>query len=211
MLSLISDIYKFITGSITDVKNWILRIIQAVYSFITRQIDALAREVVGVWNELYGFILTVQRYAIDAYDAFLLWIQVTWRSTLQWFSNAYNTLNRYIDDAILWLDKRLAEIVTALRSYIDNTIRWIQKNILDPLIGSVGNIIAWLQRYGMFMYYLLTHPDALASLIGRYLWSAWLDLLKRNAQPIASWLLHAMLGVAGTFADVLETIITAML
>lgn len=211
MLSWISDIYKFIIGSIDDVKNWILRIIQAVYSFITRQIDALALEIVGVWNELYGFILTVQRYAIDAYNAFLLWVQITWRETVQWFGNALNTLNRYINDVLLYLDTRLAEVINLLRGYIDSTIRWIQKNVLDPLIGAVGNLIAWIQRYGMFMYYLLTHPDALASLIGRYLWSAWLDLLKRNSKPIASWLLHSMLGVAGVFADVLETIIAAML
>jgi phage-related protein len=211
MFDLIARISSIITGDINAVKNWIIKLIQSVYSFISRELDLLGHDISNVWNDLYGFILTVEHFALNTYNTLYGYVVNGLKSVISWAGNEINKLASWVHTAyetvVGWIDDVRKEI-DALSSAL---VKWVLQHIWDPLYNFVAQALHWIEHEGAYIYDLITHPDKLVTLLGHYLWISWLGLTKAHAKPIAHWFLHTMLSIAGEFADVLETIIAAMM
>lgn len=211
MLHWLSDIGHFITGSISVVKDWLIRIIQSVYSFLDATLRHLESELVTSWNELNGFIGAVERFARSAYDALTIYVRVMWKETLSWVTSALDDIRTYLDRTVSWITHEITRLSAETLALIDDLKTWIVKNIIDPLISDVSAILNWLETYGSLVTTFLTHPDILAAWLARYLWRSYFELIRKHSVPIGRWIIHSMIGVAGDVADVLETIMTSLL
>lgn len=211
MLHWLSDIGHFITGSISVVKDWLIRIIQSVYSFLDATLRHLESELVTSWNELNGFIGAVERFARSAYDALTIYVRVMWKETLSWVTSALDDIRTYLDRTVSWITHEITRLSAETLALIDDLKTWIVKNIIDPLISDVSAILNWLETYGSLVTTFLTHPDILAAWLARYLWRSYFELIRKYSVPIGRWIIHSMIGVAGDVADVLETIMTSLL
>lgn len=211
MNTVISYLSGLITGSINDVKNWILKIIQAVYSFISRQISNLEHDFTVAWNELDAFITSVKNFAVSVYQTLYVYIRSELSTLSSWLASVIgdirNDINGIIHTVTGWVDT----LAKTIASGLSDVVKWVTSHIYDPLYNLITGAVHWIEHEGAFIYDLVTHPDKLAALLGKYLWSSYLDLLKKYGKPIARWLLHSMLGLANEFADVLESILTALL
>lgn len=211
MLGFISTIGNLITGAINDVKNWILRLIQAVYSFIGQEIDALGSELDSLWNEAVGLYHSVEQFAIGVYDTLSNAITTAYHDILQWAQNAINDVVSFVKSALQVINDAIDDIYHKILQVYDDIESWVMTHIWDPLYNFAMTAIHWIENEGTYLYDLVTHPEKLVALLAKYIWDAWLEIFKDAVQPIARWLLHTMLGLAGDLADVLETLLTALL
>lgn len=211
MLGWLQSIWDYVTGSLNDVRNWILSIISAVYSYIGRVINALEGFTQWVYNASIGLFWQAWNFASSVYT-FAAWI-VTHAipDVVSWAWRELLRLGRAISDAWSWIISRLDWLVRYVESLVGDAVSWIIHNIWDPLWNHVQGIWKWIWREGAYMLYLLTHPDKLVTVLGGYLWRSWLDLLRRYSGPIGRFMARQMLGATRDIANVLELIISAML
>jgi len=178
------------------VDNWITQIIrgiQDVANYVTAVYKILVKFGQSIYNILIGYINRI------------------YNDIQRWVSQLWNQLWKYIQDVYQWA----ARLIDYLKKLIETSIKAWSIG-LSGTSGRHCTILRWgawnwITTYGYQAYYLVTHPDALATLLGRYLLSSWLSLMKRYARPIGKWLLHSMISSASGVGSVIEDIITAIL
>lgn len=211
MINWILGIWRQITGDINSVIRWITSTIAAVYSFISREFDAAYHAALDAWNfadslfkQAWAYIVSVYNFARSIVDVIIhnviVWVQRIWNDLYNYAHGVYETLVSWVD----FLRHAIAVGLDDLRS-------WVINDVWNPLFNGLRDAINWITHEGAFVYYLLTHPDKLAALLGRYLWSAYLSLLKTFGKVIGQWLLHSMRDLAGPFFDILETILSGII
>lgn len=211
MLNWLNNLWRQITGDINNVVHWITSAIAAVYSYIVHLFDILAGDIADVARELdswaktvWDFIVQVYNYARAIVDVALKdlenWVLSLWNDVLSYAKSVWAQVVKWVDYLLSYIDKVWNDITS-----------WVLKTIWNPLKNLIDGILHWITHEGALVYYYITHPDKLAALLGRYLWDSYLALLKRYGGVMAKWLMHQMLNVAGPFADVLETIMSALL
>ncbi|MGH9436815.1 MAG: hypothetical protein ACRD22_02730 [Terriglobia bacterium] len=210
MLGFISRIYHDIIGDIHAVTAWVLRIIQAVYSYVDNLFRIAERYALDVWRALDAFARSVDRYVADVYRTLKGAILIVYHDIIRWATSAFNELRNAFD----YLDRTLAKTIDFFTKWITRIYHditsWVVRDIWDPLYRSVSGALNWIANEGAYIYDLITHPEKLVKLLGSYLWSAWLDLLRGYARPVARWLMHAMMGLAHELTDLIERILAAM-
>lgn len=211
MINWILSIWHQITGDINNVIRWITSTIAAVYSFVNRLFDAAWHAALDAWNyadslfhQAWAYIAQVYHYAVAIVDVVIhnviVWVTRIWNDLYSYAHSVYETL-------VSWADFLRHAIAVGL----DDLRSWIINDVWNPLFTSLKDAWNWIAHEGAFVYYLLTHPDKLAALLGRYLWTAYIGLLKTYGKVIGQWLLHSMRGLAGPFFDILEMILSGIL
>lgn len=211
MLNFINNLYHTIVNDIKSVWNWILKTISAVYSFIDREFQVVERYATDIYNFLDGLFHTAWNFIVQVYNYAKSIVDVVIRDLISWVTRIWNDVFSFAkgvyEQLVQWVDF-LKHLIASL---IDDVRKWIINDIWNPLFAAIKTALDWITHEGAMMFDLLTHPNKLVALLGHYLWVAWLDLIKVAAKPIARWLLHTMMGMAGEVADVIETIIASLI
>lgn len=211
MLGIIQRILHDLAGAVTAVEKWVLKLIHAVYSYVNKLFHELRRAVTDVWKALIKFSRAIEKYAVRVY-MFARWIVDKYvPSVIRWALREFNALLKDINYVLSYAEKWVARLYSDLLSAVDNITRWVIAHIWTPLFDAITQAWHWITHEGFFVWTVITHPELLMTIIGSYLWSNSLRLLKHYARPIARWLIHQMLSLQGEIADVLETIIANML
>lgn len=211
MFGIISKIIHYITGVVSSVEKWVLRGIDAVYHFVTRLFHELRRAVNGVWKSLVDFGKAVDKF-LNRLVTFALWIVRKYvPSVIHWALRNFDALLRDIRGVIDWAGKWITRIYNDLVSAVRDLTSWIIAHIWTPLFDAITTAWHWITHEGYYVWNLVTHPELLMKVIGAYLWSNFLGLLKHYSVPITRWLIHGMLSLSNDVADVLESIIANML
>ena len=211
MPSWLSSLFGVITGPVSAVYRWVTKIISAVYSYIKHVFDqlasdlaGLARSTIALYHSATRFIQSVATYARWIVDVVIhdvtSWTQRIVNDVSQFATDVYNFAAKWID----WLHKYIDQMIHDLTS-------WVVQHVWQPLYSSLTVAWHWIDHEGAFVWDLITHPDKLVKVLGKYLWQSSLDLIKQYAQPIGRWLINVMPGSAGAFVSVLEKIIESIL
>lgn len=127
-------------------------------------------------------------------------ITAAWRDALAFASRLYHDVLG-----------RLDQLTRLARRWVDDAIAWVVTHVLDPLAADARQLRADLLKWGYFAYQLVTHPDRLAAIVGDAL-IAWAESqFWRLAGPVGQFVLRLLLANARKFAQLLETIVTAVL
>jgi phage-related protein len=210
MLNFINNLFNSVVNDVKSVWNWILKTISAVYSFIDREFQVVERYATDVYNYLDGLFHTAWNFIVQVYNYAKSIVDVVIHDVVSWVTRIWNDVFSFAkgvyEQLVQWADyfKHL------IASVIDDIRTWVVNNIWNPLFNSIKEALGWITHEGAMMYDLLTHPDKLVALLGGYLWSAFLGLIKAGARPIGRFLVHIMMGMAGEVADVLEAIISSL-
>ncbi len=202
------------SNPVTDIKaawKWLTGAITAVYSFFNGLIDQL-------WKSLSWLDSVINRYVSDIYKAIqAAWNAVQWVITVgiprlaKWAENEIAKAYNYAVGIYHWALSELGRLEKWALSQLNKLVDWILRNIWDPLWNSLQRLIRWVEREGAYVYYLLTHPDQLALLIGKYILASWMNLASKYGRVVARWLLHNMLSDGKWLANFLENIISSLL
>lgn len=211
MINWLKDLYNGLVGDLNAVQKWIVGAINAVYSFFDRLINQLWSALSWLQNALNSFVSQIYQYALSLYHLIMWIIQVGIPQVTSWAQRELSKLWNYLSGLVNWALSQLTALGDWALGQLNRLADWVVRNVYDPLYNAVTGAIRWIQREGAFVYYLLTHPDQLASIIGKYLLGAWMGLGRRYAKPFVRWILHTAMSEAGALGSIIEDIITSII
>jgi hypothetical protein len=166
--------------------GWIGR----VFSAGVRDVSSFALNLMHVAiRGLYGFLHTIFGDVADAWHVLF---------------SAANTLATR-------LDAFGAEVVNTffhiLKVWIPDFTKWVTKHLLAPLL----TVIKWINKQGAEVYHYISHPAALAALLGMPL-VAWMESNAWNiAAKLGEFFAHLFMRNVKRFLILMEDIIHAAL
>jgi hypothetical protein len=198
-----------ITG-LKDLWNKAIGALITVYNYFVQFIDALDAELISIYHSLSNFISAVETYATALYNSVLAWAAKQISSVISWAENQLASLAKAISAVETWASNLIAALRATLNALISGVESWVINDIYDPLLRSVTDALKWITSDGYLAIQLLTHPDQLAKVLGKWLWGEWLSMLHDYAGPIGSWFIHQMVRSASPVGSVIEDIISSI-
>lgn len=211
MFNWLKDLYNGLVGDLNAIQKWIMGAINAVYSFFDQLINQLWGAISWLENALNSVVSQIYQYALSLYHLIMWVIQVGIPQLANWAQRELGRLWNYLSGLVNWVLDQLTAVGRWALSELNRLAQWVIQNIWDPLYNSISWAIRWIEREGAFVYFLLTHPDQLAALLGRYLLGAWIGLGRKYAKPFVRWILHTTLQEAHLFGSIIEDIITSII
>lgn len=211
MIGFIRRLFKSIVGDIKAVSRWVLKLIAAVYSYFDRIVAQIWRAAADIWKALIAFSHSIRKWALGVVHDILWIVHKIIPAVTKWVLRIFNDLRSYAIDVFKWAQKAVNYLLGALRRAVDDITRWVIANIWHPLFSAITIAWSWITHEGAYIFDLVTHPDKLVKVLGKWLWQSWLDLIRQFAQPIAKWLLHEMVRMPDELANVLDILISSIL
>lgn len=211
MFGWLNSIWGWAFSGLDDLWHKAVAVFQAIYSYVDGWINQIVRDINSVYQWTWGLIQAVERMAQSVYTIVVQWAEKQLANLAAWISRLWSSLYSFVQNIIVWASRLIDQIYNDVRSWISGIVSWVLQNIWNPLYNLISGALRWISHEGAWVLYLLTHPDQLALLLGRYILGAWLSLGRKYAGPMGRWLIHTMLSMSGEVAGVLEDIIANIL
>ena len=199
---------------ITDIKaawKWLTGAITAVYSYFNGLIEKLYGALNWLDSQIARYVNDIYKALASAYNAIQWIVNVGIPRAVNWAENEIAKAYNYAVGLYRWALSELQRLSSWALSQLDKLANWAIKNIWDPLWNGLQRALKWIEREGALAYYLITHPDQLALLIGKYILASWMDLSSKYGRIVARWILHNILNDAKFLTKLLEDIISSLL
>jgi len=199
---------------ITDIKaawKWLTGAITAVYSYFNGLIEKLYGALNWLDSQIARYVNDIYKALASAYNAIQWIVNVGIPRAVNWAENEIAKAYNYAVGLYRWALSELQRLSSWALSQLDKLANWAIKNIWDPLWNGLQRALKWIEREGALAYYLVTHPDQLALLIGKYILASWMDLSSKYGRIVARWVLHNILNDAKFLTKLLEDIISSLL
>jgi predicted PurR-regulated permease PerM len=198
-------------SGLDDLWKKVISIFQSIVSYVDNLIGQVVVDINSVWQWLGNYVTEMNAFVNSVYTS-LLNFAVTSLSNLQkWVSELWSELRNEITATQAWATSWINRIYHDVTGWINQVENWVSQDIWAPLYNLVTGALRWISTEGTWVLYLLTHPDQLALVLGRYVLSSWLSLGHKYAKPVARWMLHSMLSVADDAVGVIEDFIAGIL
>lgn len=211
MLGWLRSLWNWGISGIDDLWRKVLSIFQAVYSYIDSWITAVANYLGQLWHDFIAFVNSVVKWVNSVTLALENWVIKLYHDVESWVSGLFTQLYNYAVGLYHWALSQLDKLGNLIQYVWNQLLSWVINNIWDPLYNFISGAYKWITTNGYYVFYLLTHPDKLAQLLGSYLLREWLNLSRKYGGAVGRWLVHSMLGmgseIVGLFADMLAKII----
>lgn len=211
MLAWLSGLLGWAIGGTDDLWKKVVSVFQTVVSYIDSSVSQLIGDVNSVWQWLNTFVGQVDKLVDSVYTSIYNWSVRSFANITSWVNNIYGTLRGAISDTVAWTTAWIDRIYKDVTGWIGDLETWVLRDIWDPLYKSLAGAVQWIGTYGSWTVYLLSHPEQLALILGRYILGSWLNLGHKYAKPVARWMLHSMMSAAGDVAGLLEDFIAGIL
>lgn len=211
MLNWLKGVLHWTVSGVEDLWNKIVSVIQAVYSYIDAWVNQIVSDFSWLWNTFAGWINTIESWVSQVESYILGYIGTMYNDISSWVSRLIDDVYAYIGRGLQWLTDWVNRIVGYFTAWLNSLANWVITNIWDPLYNSITGIIRWIENEGAWVFYMITHPDQLAILLGKYILGAWVSLGRKYAGVTARWLLHGMMAAADDIAGIIEDFIAGIL
>lgn len=210
MLNWLTSLFSNPIADLKAAWKWLTGAISAVYSYFDNLINQL--EDALNWLERH-----INQYVSDIYKAIqYAWNAVQWVITVgipqlaKWAENEIAKAYNYAVGVYHWILSEIGRLENWALGELNKLYQWVLRNVWDPLWNTVKSIVQWIEREGAYVYYLITHPDKLALLLGKYILASWMGLASKYGKIVARWILHNALSDGAWLANFLEDIISSL-
>jgi len=191
--------------------GWVHDVLSGIWGFI----HTIFGNVSTAWGDMYAagrdMFHAMHRFA-DATASAIYWlIRIEIPALIRW---AKRELKMLADDLIAierWAVRQFDYVVKLARHLVTDAIKWVVTHVYDPLLRFISTAWQWITHEGTTLWYYLTHPDELVSL----LWTSLLAKLEADAwnagQLLGRFLLSLVLHNVKRFALLIEDIVMAVL
>lgn len=210
MWNWLRGLYNDAKGGLSTIEKWIVAGLTAVYSYIDDYVHQLEAQLGYLYDESKQLYEQFYQYLISLYNLAQWIINTGIPNVENWAWGEIQKIYGYINSVEAWIGSFVQKVVSWALSALDGLAQWVISNIWNPLWNYIQGILHWIENEGALAYYLLTHPDKLAAIIGKYLLSAWMSLGRTYAKPFVRWLIHNMLSEASFVGSILEDIIASL-
>lgn len=202
-----------ILNSIKSLWAYVRAIPTAIDSVIT-WVNKLISSIENDFNQLYVYIAAQAKsdlaYALSLYQALSNYAVGLWNDLYAWTANELTQVYNWASGLINQVIGYLGNLEDWVGSQISGLISWINNNIVGPIWNALQMVVGWVTTYGAFVVNLLTHPDQLAALIGKYVLVAWRGLGAQFAKPFFSWFLASAISLGTDLSGILEDVISSL-
>ena len=210
MLNWLKDIYNGARGILSDIEKWIVGALNVMYSYFENLISQ-------VWSGLQSLANAINRLVgqleQSLYNLYSLAQWIITKAIPDLASRAWNELTRLWKFA-QWVYDQAVQELDLLRRWalaeLNKLLQWVIDHVFTPLWTLITSAIKWIEKEGAYVYYLLTHPDKLATLLAQYVLGQVMNLGRRFAKPFIKWLVHNMVNEIPTVSSVIEDIIASL-
>lgn len=210
MLNWLTSLFNNPIADLKAAWKWLTGAISAVYSYFDHLINQLEDALNWLERQINQYISDIERAISDAWNAVQWVIRVGIPQAVKWLENEIAKAYNYAVGLYHWALSELQRLENWALGELEKLYQWVLKNVWDPLWNAIQNVVRWVEKEGAYVYYLLTHPDQLAALLGKYLLASWMGLASRYGKVFARWLLHNMLHDTPWVANLLEDIISSL-
>lgn len=211
MLGWLKGIVGWVFSGVDDLWNKIVSVLQVMQSYVDGWIVQIIKDINSVYQWAWNLIQSVERFANTVYTVITTWATIQFNRIMAWVGGLWNQLYGYAQGILVWASKYIAQIYADISSWLSRLENWIIQDIWTPLYNLISGALRWIETSGAWVLYLLTHPDQLALILGRYILASWLNLGKKYSGILGRWLVHSMLNLSSDIAGVLEDIIAGIL
>lgn len=210
MFGFLRGLYNGFFGVLSDAEKWIVGAINAVYSFFNGLIDKVWQGIQSLAHAVQGIVDTIWQQLVSLYHLIRWVIDVGIPELARWAQNELNKVRDFINRVLDWIGSQLTKLGNWVLSELNKLAQWIITHVWDPLWNLIQDVKRWIETNGVYVYYLLTHPDKLAALLGKWLLANIVSLGIRSSKPFISWLLHNMISESSLVGRTLEDIISSL-
>ena len=211
MFGWLNSILGWASSGLDDLWHKVISVFQVIYSYVDNLVGQIIRDINSVYQWTWGLIQAVERMAQSIYTIVTQWAIHQLVAIEAWVGRLWNSLYGYVQSIVAWTSQWVARIYADVTGWFRGLEAWILQNIWNPLYNLVTGALRWIGREGAWVLYLLTHPDQLALLLGRYILSSWIGLSRKYAGPVGRWMVHSLLSISGDLAGILEDFIAGIL
>lgn len=211
MFGWLNSILGWASSGLDDLWRKVVSVFQVIYSYVDGWIVQIVKDINSVYQWVWGLIQAVEKFAQSIYTVVVSWAVVQFNKIMAWVGNLWNQLYGYAQGIVTWAARLINNVIGYFTGWITSLENWVLRDIWDPLWNFISGAIRWIQTEGAWVFYLLTHPDQLALILGRYILAAWMNLGRRYAGPLGRWMIHTMLSMSGEVAGILEDFIAGIL
>lgn len=198
-------------GGIEDLWNKAVSLVMAVYSYVDSWINSLLNDINSIYQWASGFIGSVEQWVMGLYNSLAGWVSKIYGDVERWVSSLWSQLWNDIQGAIRWVTQQLNNLLGWAEAQLNRLVNWVIQNIWNPLLNGINGAINWITKYGYWAYYMVTHPEELAKLVGRYILGSWVGLGRRYAGVFGKWMVHTMIRAGSEVAGILEDVIASII
>lgn len=198
-------------GGIDDLWKKAVAVFQAIYSYVNGWFNSIIGDINAAYQWTWNLIQVTEKYAYSIYTAVTSWAVNQFNSIVAYISRLYDQAISYAQSIAAWATGWINRIYSDVTGWINGLERWVINSIWNPLYNLISGALQWIGTSGAWVLYLLTHPDQLALILGRYILAAWLGLGRKYAGPIGRWMVHSLMSMSGEIAGVLEDFIAGIL
>jgi hypothetical protein len=130
---------------------------------------------------------------------------------VRWAQAAIGSVANDVRSLAGWAIQQVQRLINTIESTAAAIESWAIRSIWNPLWSGLTGALKWIAVEGTYAYYLLTHPDQLALLLGKYILASWVGLGRKYSSAIGRWLINSMLSAANDVGSILEDIIASIL
>jgi hypothetical protein len=211
MFGWLKNAFNWGIGGLKDLWNKAVQLIMVVYSYVDGWVNALLSDINSLYQWASGFINAVQRWVFQLYTSLSNWVTKIYGDFERWVSGLYGELKGDILGIIRWITQQLNNVVNWALAQLNRLEKWVLDNIWNPLYNAVRGAVDWITKYGYWAYYMVTHPDQLALIVGKYILGAWIGLGRRYAGVFGRWMVHTMIRAGHDVAGILEDVIASII
>lgn len=210
MLNWLKGLYNGAKGVLSDIEKWVVGALNVVYSYFDNLISQAWRGIQTLANAVNNAIAKIESTLYSLYTSIQWVITKGIPQLANWALNELRKLADYIKAVYNWALGELKRLETWARGEFDKLTQWVIHHIWDPLWTAITSTVKWIEKEGAFVYYLLTHPDKLAALLGQYILAQWMNLGKKFAKPFTRWLVHNIIAEIPSVSGIIEDIIASL-
>jgi len=198
-------------SGLDDLYHYVLSLFQYVYSYIDAYVQSVWQGVLDAWNYIQWVYNTAISYAVQLYNMIRYVIDVEINAVEQWVSSLFSAAYDYIRGIINWVQSLINQIEAWIGQELQGLANWVLNSIWSPLYNYISGVVDWVTKYGYWVYYILTHPDELAKILGRYILGSIFNLGRQYSRVVARWLIHSTLSAGHEIGDILDTVISSLM
>ena len=210
MLNWLTNLFSNPIADLKAAWKWLTGAISAVYTYFDGLINQLEDALNWLENHINQYIKDIEQAISAAWNA-VQWVITTGiPQAVKWLENEIAKAYNYAVGLYHWALSELQRLENWALGELNKLVQWILHNVWDPLWNGIQRAINWIEKEGAYAYYLLTHPDQLALLIGKYILASWMGLATKYGKLVARWILHNMLSDGTWLANFLENVISSL-
>lgn len=198
------------SNPLADLWHAVVNLVNLLRGYEDAKIASLLRYAEYIHAELRSLSISYQNFTSLYYFPFVQYVVKTFHDVGTRVNNNYNHQQAEIDALSRRTDQNITVLSDGEKSDIAALIRWILSAIFGPLSALIARLFDWIDKYGNWMFSLLSDLSKFADLIMAFIWAGWFGLFKKYLPEIVKFIFMHWRSWFPSIIPILEDIIASL-